>query len=331
MKKNTIAVLVTAVLLSACGGGGSSSDQPSDLTPSADTRTDAESILAAPTQVNFNGARVSATAWLPATNATTAGHAIAAGQQGGYVELRTDTSIDWSTVKLSGFAKALSGQVQVVSNAAAGVRPSAINSRVAYLFVPNQIGYQYLALKVAVGNLPSQWVRLQNNACLCTHAVMTTMGLSGGTNGPRVEPVFMQRLDFAGTAAVVQSMLFKDDGITTEADAMNGMMTYGETDKIRARGGFSMLDVKRYLVARGYVAAGYSVSEQQDYAALLNQADIGLVAMLTLDGYQYTVWVTAMDSNYLYVSSPHFGSLAIRWSALQSPAVVLTVAHPTAP
>lgn len=330
MKKIAGLILAATAWLSACGGGGGSSDSPADVSPSAVTASDSQAILAAPTQVTVNGISISATAWLPSGNAQPDGHAVPSDQQSAYVELRASNTIDWSTVQLHGFAKTVSGQAQVMNTAVASVRPSAGNDRVAYLFIGNQMGQQSLALKVAIGGQTAQWLRLQDNHCGYTHPVSTSRGLFCGVNGPAMPGVFMQHDDFSGTAAIVQSMLYRDDGVTTEADAMNGMMTYGETDKIKARGGFSLLDVKRYFVARGYVIGGYKMTTRQHYFDMLSQADMGLIVMMPIDGYLYTLWLTAADDSYVYLASPHFGNLAVPWGSIPAELIALLVAHPSA-
>lgn len=324
MKLMTSMMLAAAALLSACGGGGTTEPQV-DLSPEAVTQSDGPAILSAPQQIVVGGSTISATAVMPKNYAQATGYEIPADQQGAYVEFQTTAPIDWSTVTLQAFARTRPGQADVMNTSGLPVRPSSGNPLAAYVFIGNQIGQQSLALKVKVGTAAAKWLRLRDSTCGYTHMVVTPTGLSCGANGPSAHPIFMPREDFSGISAALQTLLYRADGTTTENEVMTGMMTYGETDKIQARNGFSLLDAKRYLATRGYTASGYKVFEKQDYIGLLTEPGMGLISLLQIDGYKYFVWITAADDTYLYLASPHFGNLAISWANVPSEVVVMTV------
>lgn len=328
--KTGLMLVAAALLLSACGGGGSTAPQ-SDLSPYAVTQSDGPAILSAPQQIVIDGSTLSATAVTPKSYAQPSGYSVPVDQQGSYVEFHSTAPIDWNTVTLIAFARTAAGQAEVLDTSSKTVRPSSGNRLAAYLFMTNPIGQQFLAVKVKVGNSAPKWLRLQDSTCGYTHMVVSPSGLSCGANGPSAPPVFMPREDFSGIAAALQTLLYRADGTTTENSVITGMMTYGETDKIQARKGFSLLDAKRYLASRGYVAAGYKAYAKQDYIELLSQTGLGLISLVYIDGYQYFVWITSADDTYLYLASPHFGNLALSWVNAPSELTVLTISPTTAP
>lgn len=333
MKSVAGIILAAAVMLSACGGGSSNSDASSNLnSQSGPTPVTQESqAIAAPQQIVVGSTQFKATAWMQTVNSTLPGHAIPADQQAAYLELQSDTDVNWSNIKITGLAGVRAGRANVYDLNNGAVQGSSATPRHAYMFLNNQLNQDYLAIRVQVGAADAQWLRIQNANCACTHRVLSTSGFAGGTLGPRVQPVFHAQYDFSGMSAILQSMLYVRNGVTTEQDAMTGMMTYGETDLIIQRKGFSLLDAKRYLVHEGYVVNGYYVSAADDYTQLLSQSDVGVLIVLPIDGLNEFSWVTAVDEQFVYLASSHFGNLAIRWTAMPSSATVLSISTPTAP
>lgn len=66
------------------------------------------------------------------------------------------------------------------------------------------------------------------------------------------EGVVRQQYDFSCGSASLTTVLQEYIGLkVSEPDAMNGMLRYGETEKIVERRGFSLLDMKRYTAQIG--------------------------------------------------------------------------------
>lgn len=333
MKSVAGIVLAAAAMLSACGGGSSNTDAASNTNSQTGPTpvTQESQAIAAPQQIQVGSTQFKATAWMQTVNSTLAGHAIPADQQGAYIELQADSDINWTNVKITGLGTVRAGRATIYNQTGVSVGASPSFPRHAYMFLSNQLNQDYLAIRVQVGAADPQWLRLQSANCACTHRILSTTGFAGGTQGPRVQAVFEPQLDHTGFSAILQSMLFVQNGLTTEQDVKTGMTTYGETDLIAQRGGFSLLDAKRYLVHEGYVAAGFKLSDPADFALLLNQYGVGLLTLIPVEGGTEPVWLTAIDDQYVYVASPRFGNVAIRWTAMPSSVTLLAISTPTAP
>src|SRR6056297_952276 len=73
----------------------------------------------------------------------------------------------------------------------------------------------------------------------------------------RFETVMRQQYDFScGSAAVASLLSFHYQDRVTEHDVFVEMFALADEQKVR-QDGFSMLDMKRYLEARGYQADGF--------------------------------------------------------------------------
>lgn len=91
---------------------------------------------------------------------------------------------------------------------------------------------------------------------------------------------------------------------------MEGMMKYGERAKIIERRGFSFLDMKRYLEALGISGNGYQASID-DLRDLFPQTSSAAFIPIDILGLKHFVLLNGVDQQYVYVSSPRFGSIAI--------------------
>ncbi|MGE5451544.1 MAG: C39 family peptidase [Acidobacteriota bacterium] len=88
----------------------------------------------------------------------------------------------------------------------------------------------------------------------------------------------------------------------TEQAAMEGMMAHGEKEKIVERRGFSMLDMKRYVLTLGAVAAGYR-GTVADLAALRQPA----IVSITYGGSKHFVVVRGIRDGKVFIADPSIG------------------------
>jgi uncharacterized protein len=74
----------------------------------------------------------------------------------------------------------------------------------------------------------------------------------------RGEGVVQQRFDLScGAAALATLLTYELGDRVEEREIIDALLRGADADRIRERGGFSLLDLKRYAVARGYATAGY--------------------------------------------------------------------------
>lgn len=114
--------------------------------------------------------------------------------------------------------------------------------------------------------------------------------------------VVRQEYDFSCGSAALATLLTHHYGQpTSEADAFTRMYADGDQATIR-KGGFSMLDMKRYLVGRGLRAEGYRT----------NLDEIGIqgtpvIARIQLGAYRHFVVVKGVSGDSVLVGDPALG------------------------
>lgn len=100
---------------------------------------------------------------------------------------------------------------------------------------------------------------------LCAAAACLLLTCAAYGQGPvrsllelRTQGVVVQQWDTScGAAALATVLTFAFDDPVSEEAAARAMLRQTSLLRVRARGGFSLLDLKRFAEARGYVAAGY--------------------------------------------------------------------------
>jgi uncharacterized protein len=114
--------------------------------------------------------------------------------------------------------------------------------------------------------------------------------------------VVRQQYDFScGSAAVATLMSYHYQIPTPESVPFKAMWTEGEQGKIR-KSGFSMLDMKFYLTARGLPAEGYKLTVEQ----LEKSARPGIV-LINLAGFKHFVVLKGVRGGRVLVGDPIIG------------------------
>jgi predicted double-glycine peptidase len=115
-----------------------------------------------------------------------------------------------------------------------------------------------------------------------------------------------QAFDYSCGSAALTTVLEYHLGLAvTEKDAMEGMLAHGEADKIIARRGFSLLDMKRYVATLGSDSAGFR-GDINDLATL------GQPAIVPIDyaGFKHFVVVKGVRDGKVYIADPSAGNIA---------------------
>jgi hypothetical protein len=114
--------------------------------------------------------------------------------------------------------------------------------------------------------------------------------------------VVRQKHDFScGAASVATLLTHHYDRPTTEAEVFKQMFRAGDQDKI-VRQGFSLLDMRNYLRARGYAADGFRVSLDR-----LAEEGIPAIVLINLDGYLHFVVIKGISGDEVLVGDPARG------------------------
>lgn len=120
--------------------------------------------------------------------------------------------------------------------------------------------------------------------------------------GRKFETVVRQQYDFScGSAALATLLSFHYDDPQSEQSVFLGMFRDGDRAQIR-RLGFSLLDMKRYLAARGIAADGYRVTLAQ-----IARAQTPGIALIDFNGYKHFVVVKGIDRDTLLLGDPSLG------------------------
>jgi hypothetical protein len=131
----------------------------------------------------------------------------------------------------------------------------------------------------------------------------------------RGEGVVRQRWDMSCGAAALSTLLtyeFRDN--TPETAIVVWILHRVDPVKVRARGGFSLLDMKRFAEARGYHAQGYSGMSIKELAT----QKTAVIVPIRLKGFDHFIVVNRIVAGRVIVADPGFGNITMRVDRFQS-------------
>ena len=115
-----------------------------------------------------------------------------------------------------------------------------------------------------------------------------------------------QAFDYSCGSAALTTILQYHLGLNvTEKDAMEGMLEHGEKEKIIARRGFSLLDMKRYVATLGSDSGGFR-------ATMEDLVKLGQPAIVPIDyaGFKHFVVVKGVRDDRVFIADPSAGNIA---------------------
>lgn len=119
----------------------------------------------------------------------------------------------------------------------------------------------------------------------------------------RFDSVMRQQYDFScGSAAVASLLSFHYEDQVTEHDVFIEMLALADEEKVRQEG-FSMLDMKHYLEARGYQADGF----RMPLTGLREKVRLPTIVLLNIDGFQHFVLIKGISDDEVLVGDPARG------------------------
>lgn len=140
-------------------------------------------------------------------------------------------------------------------------------------------------------------------------------GVGGGpiTQSVRIEPfselkyrhIARQAFDYScGSAALVTILNYHLGLSVTEQQAMEGMLERGEKEKIIARRGFSLLDMKRYVASLNIESAGFR-AEVKDLLTLEHPA----IVPIDYAGAKHFVVLRGVRDGIVFIADPSAGNI----------------------
>lgn len=133
----------------------------------------------------------------------------------------------------------------------------------------------------------------------------------GGINVPGIQSIrerafsrtVHQQFDFScGSAAVATLLTYQYNDPISEHDVFQTMWAHGDQEKIRQEG-FSLLDIKRYLDARGYRSNGYEVPLDK-----LVENSVPAIMLISDHGYNHFVVVKGLSKDRVLLGDPSAGA-----------------------
>ncbi|UGQ48266.1 C39 family peptidase [Massilia endophytica] len=122
-----------------------------------------------------------------------------------------------------------------------------------------------------------------------------------------------QQYDFScGSAAVATLLTYHYNYPVSEQTAFQQMYLHGDQAKIRQQG-FSLLDIKRFLAAHGFMADGFQLP-----LAKLAEAHYPAIVLVAENGYRHFVVIKGLSEDRVLIGDPSGGTRAIARSAFEA-------------
>ena len=125
----------------------------------------------------------------------------------------------------------------------------------------------------------------------------------------RNQGVVRQRWDLSCGAAALSTLLtydFKDN--TPESAIVVWILHRSDPVRVRARGGFSLLDLKHFAQARGYQAEGFSDMSLEELA----KETSSVIVPIRVKGFDHFVVVKEVSGDRVYLADPGFGNVTMK-------------------
>ncbi|CAG4902535.1 C39 family peptidase [Paraburkholderia gardini] len=122
----------------------------------------------------------------------------------------------------------------------------------------------------------------------------------------RFKRTIRQQYDFScGSAALATLLTYQYGYPVSEQQVFAEMFQHGDQAKIR-REGFSLLDIRRFLVSRGFEADGYEAPLEK-----LEQTNTPAIVLIVEHGYHHFVVVKGVRNGRILIGDPATGTRAM--------------------
>jgi predicted double-glycine peptidase len=132
----------------------------------------------------------------------------------------------------------------------------------------------------------------------------------------RFDATVRQQYDFSCGSAALATLLSHHYGVpVTEQVVFEEMFRNGDQQKIRQQG-FSLLDMQRFLAARGFRADGFKLPLEK-----LVESRLPAVVLVSEKGYNHFVVIKGLDGDRVLLGDPSSGTRAVslqRFTAMWS-------------
>jgi len=123
----------------------------------------------------------------------------------------------------------------------------------------------------------------------------------------RQEKVVVQEWDTSCGAAALATLLKYQHGLpVSEKQVAEAMLRRSDPLKVKTRGGFSLLDLKRYADRQGLEGLGYMQLDLDDLMAM-----VPAIVPVVVHGYPHFVVVRGKAGDQVLIADPAFGNRAM--------------------
>ncbi len=120
--------------------------------------------------------------------------------------------------------------------------------------------------------------------------------------------VVRQELDYScGSAALATLLQYYHGMPVTEEEIIRQVVEAGDIRKIKRRGGFSLLDLKKFAKKHGFSGEGY----RMDFEALV-QLQKPVIVPVVWRGYDHFVVFRGIDGGRVYLADPAYGNVTVK-------------------
>ena len=118
--------------------------------------------------------------------------------------------------------------------------------------------------------------------------------------------VIRQAYDYScGSAALTMLLDYYLGRNLDERQVMEGLLRFGEADKIIERRGFSLLDMKRFATALGYQSGGFRASFSD-----LEKLEHPAIVPIEYAGFKHFVVVRDVHDGHVFIADPALGNIS---------------------
>lgn len=122
--------------------------------------------------------------------------------------------------------------------------------------------------------------------------------------------IIRQAFDYScGSAALTTLLDFYLGRNFQERQVMEGLLQFGDSEKIVARRGFSLLDMKKLVTALGHPSGGFR-AEKEDLIKLDHPA----IAPIEFAGFKHFVVIRGVKDGHVYLADPSLGNISFTLS-----------------
>ena len=118
--------------------------------------------------------------------------------------------------------------------------------------------------------------------------------------------VVRQAYDYSCGSAALTTLLNGTLGTNlTERQTMNGLLNYGERDRIIERRSFSLLDMKRFVSALGVPSGGFKATFEE-----LSEIQKPVIVLISYGGFDHFVVYKGTKDGRVFVADPALGNIS---------------------